>query len=493
MVSSLVLVASAQLSAQFTYGHYLEPPTGEILQGIGQFSDGNDPYLDALDGYSPAPYPGHEMVIVNIQPDTEVHEHFRPFDATAASALSTRLAEIDAGGRIPHVAISFLDYVPLETSAYLPSSHDSDLVHDATIGAIMEGQISLLGETLADFDHPVFVRIGLEFNNVSVTGGQEGYHPYDFPVAVQITHDLLVAEGARCAFIWCWEASAPTDYADVDGMLGPKWYPGDEYVDWFGLDIFATNEFTTASSPIHPTHPSQFDDVEDFLDYADTKGYPVFVAESSCVDYALAESATDDNGSWDGWFDPYLDFLAAHPGIEAIDYISHDWTAGGGPDDWLDATVTNCDEVLDQWVDALLDPGFLGADSGPLLNGYDGWWGLGNSKAGGAGRPKLAGAGEVLPDAHVGLVLSGAAASVSAGLYVGYSAIYAAFKGGVLVPNPDLVLPITTNGSGGYTLTFNWPSVASPGDTIWFQYWILEDSGPPEVWAASNAIKGVTL
>ena len=485
----LVCLATSAARAQFTYGSFLEPPEGKILQGMGQWDADNAAYLSALAGYGSPPYPGHEMAIVNIPPSESSAGGNRPFDATAAAIMLGNLEDMDEDGRIPAVAISFYDYT---AGGGTPTSHDDEVA--AETNADMVSQINRLGDVLEDFGKPVFVRIGLEINNVTLTGYAEGYHAYDFPICYQITHDLLIDAGAtRCAFVWCWEASAPTDYLDVHPTTGdPKWYPGDEYVDWFGLDIFNRNEFTELSSPITAAG-SKLSNVLAFIAKADEHQKPIFIAESSCVDFPIAESATDDNDSWDEWFVHYFDFIENNPGIKAIDYISHDWTGGsGGPDNWLDGNLYNCDEVMDNWVDAISEPEFLGADSQLLLNGYTGWWGLNFGKNGAGGLPLLSGTGTVLPSASVSVSLSGAMASKPAVLFVGASAIYASFKGGTLVPNPDVSVFLTTNGSGGHTYSFTWPSMATPGTTFYFQYWIKEQNSP-EFWAASNAIKGVTL
>ncbi|HTE05437.1 MAG TPA: hypothetical protein VK824_04505, partial [Planctomycetota bacterium] len=82
--------------------------------------------------------------------------------------------------------------------------------------------------------------------------------------------------------------------------------------------------------------------------------------------------------------------------------------------------------------------------------------------------------------------------SSPAALFIGYSALNIAFKGGVLVPTPDLTVPFTTDGSGGYTYPITWPSVATIGATAWFQFWVKEQNSP-EVWASSNAMKAVTV
>jgi hypothetical protein len=50
------------------------------------------------------------------------------------------------------------------------------------------------------------------------------------------------AGAANAVFIWCYEPDGPADFAATEGGKY-LWYPGDEYVDWFGLDVFSAAHF----------------------------------------------------------------------------------------------------------------------------------------------------------------------------------------------------------------------------------------------------------
>lgn len=491
-------LAAPLASAQYTYGRYLEPPAGSVLQGMGQFQGtDNQQYLEALAPYGESVLPGHDMIIVNISPVDEQDGHFGPFDAQAQLVLFARLQASAAAQRIPHVAISFYDYsAPFLPGLGLhkPTAHDIEVANDgAPAHAFMMSQITRVGQVLAAFGRPVFVRIGLEFNNVSVVDGAEGYHPFVFPICYRKTVQALKAAGAtRSAYIWCWLASAPTTYADVHPATGAaKWYPGDEYVDWFGLDLFNRNQFTALTSPIDPTSHSQLADVEKFLAFAEHRSRPVFVAESSCVDFDIV--AGDANGAWAGWFAHYFEFLAAHPGIKAITYISHDWTGGsGGAPEWKDGRIANSQQVTAAWAEEIGRAPFIGRGSAPFLNGYDGWWGLGNALDGATGAPLLRGYGLVKAGEQVAIELTNAKPDSLVALYVGVTAIDAPFMGGVMVPNADLVVPsLHTDAAGTLTLTTTWPGDVPSGFKTFYQCWIADATQPLGL-AASNALMGET-
>lgn len=119
------------------------------------------------------------------------------------------------------------------------------------------------------------------------------------------------------------------------------------------------------------------------------------------------------------------------------------------------------------------------------------WVDLGNALAGAGGTPLLVGSGATSGGQPVALTLTGAAANAPAHLVTGVSVLNAAFKGGVLVPNPDFLASLTTDGGGGLVLGGNWPTFLAPGRTLTFQYWIVDATGPMG-FAASNAVSGTT-
>ena len=75
-------------------------------------------------------------------------------------------------------------------------------------------------------------------------------------------------------------------------------------------------------------------------------------------------------------------------------------------------------------------------------------------------------------------------------LILGFSALQAAFKGGVLVPSPDFLIPGLITGPSG-ALALGSPS-APPllsGFGLWLQAWVSDPAGPFGV-AASNGLRG---
>jgi hypothetical protein len=117
---------------------------------------------------------------------------------------------------------------------------------------------------------------------------------------------------------------------------------------------------------------------------------------------------------------------------------------------------------------------------------------LGFSLAGTGGFPLLTGSGTLIGGTPVTLSLSGAAPSAPTTLVLGLTGGFAPFKGGVLVPAPDSLIPgLTTSPTGTLVLSGSWPTGLPPGFQLYYQEWIV-DAGGPAGFAASNGLVSTT-
>ncbi|HZM01250.1 MAG TPA: hypothetical protein VFD43_13470 [Planctomycetota bacterium] len=120
------------------------------------------------------------------------------------------------------------------------------------------------------------------------------------------------------------------------------------------------------------------------------------------------------------------------------------------------------------------------------------WTNLGNALAGGPGEPLLEGAGTLLAGDPVTLTLSNALPDSQSALFLGFTAISAPFKGGVLVPAPDLLIPVLPTGPvGEVALSATWPASFPPSATLYFQHWIMDPAGPSG-FSASNGLSATS-
>ena len=119
------------------------------------------------------------------------------------------------------------------------------------------------------------------------------------------------------------------------------------------------------------------------------------------------------------------------------------------------------------------------------------WADLGQGLAGSAGIPMLAGSGELSGGSLVTVQASRALALSTAWFVLGLAKLQAPFKGGTLVPSPDLYAPVPVNGTGQASVSFTWPVGIPAGLPTYYQVWVVDPSGP-KGFAASNGLQGLS-
>jgi uncharacterized protein (TIGR03437 family) len=156
-------------------------------------------------------------------------------------------------------------------------------------------QIDNLIEGLRRLALPVYLRIGSEFNVLSW-----GYQPAPYKQAfIRITGKLRAAN-LEVATVWD---------AGIDGVKNYfDYYPGDEHVDWFGMNIFRTVSFRDPS-------------LTGFFNEARTRRKPVMIGETTPI-YVGAQGGA---ASWNGWFAIFFDFLRNNAVVKQFNYINWDW------------------------------------------------------------------------------------------------------------------------------------------------------------------------
>jgi hypothetical protein len=161
---------------------------------------------------------------------------------------------------------------------------------------------------LKDTGRPAFIRIGYEFN-----GSWNGYQPDSYRAAFQRISRFMADHRVDVAKIWC--TALPTTTTDF--------YPGDDCVDWWGIDLFDASDMTNPQTL-------------DFITQAGKRGKPVIIGESTPRHIGVKDGQAD----WNRWFVPYFKLIHDRPEIKAFCYINWDWNkyAAIWPD-WGDARV----------------------------------------------------------------------------------------------------------------------------------------------------------
>ncbi|MBZ0297211.1 MAG: 1,4-beta-xylanase [Anaerolineae bacterium] len=191
----------------------------------------------------------------------------------------------------------------------------------------LDRNIDRLAIWIKDQNRPVFLRIGYEFD-----GEWNAYQPADYITAFQRIVDRFRAlEVTNVATVW---QSATWYDGTFQGHDWLEWYPGDDYVDWFGMSYFIA-------------HPPTFNA---WLDLARSHDKPVMIAESTPKGHDLATEAGGE--VWNAWFQGFFDFIHEnHDVIKAVAYINVHWEAQPmwQGQDWGDSRVQVNSFLLEQW------------------------------------------------------------------------------------------------------------------------------------------------
>ncbi len=120
------------------------------------------------------------------------------------------------------------------------------------------------------------------------------------------------------------------------------------------------------------------------------------------------------------------------------------------------------------------------------------WTDLGHGLASRGGiEPHFIGSGDLVAGGVTSLALNHAVANAPAFLVVGLSQVALPLKGGTLIPEPVLIIEFVVPATGGFDLTFPWPSGLPVGTEIVMQAWIA-DAGGPVGFSATNGLSAVT-
>ena len=337
-----VTIAGLTLFAATTLGYYgakFEPPDGFIYHGCGWDGYSSQAYYDSL-------FPtGHDPLMLQVMSEMP---GTRWFD-------------------VPHLVQSLTRNIVHPDSQYIEfglhfRGNDSTMLDSVfALTATMDHYIDTVAIALQTVNRPFFLRIGFEFN-----GYWNPYHPYLFPLAFRKLVTELRARGVpEFAAVWCYEPDAPADFADSTGP-GWKWYPGDDVVDWFGLDPFDMDHFNPALPDTERGQLTPKGRSEAFLRFAEERGKPVYLNELSARNVFIVHDSLDPQGDsgradWYYWFEPFFQFAANHPDIKGWNYINLDWTRYETYREWGDARLEINTEIRTRWVDSLVSSRFLNA------------------------------------------------------------------------------------------------------------------------------------
>lgn len=321
-----------------------EPPDGYVYHGVGWNGNAQIQYSNMFEeNKKPLLFQG----ITSLPGDSRILTVERVLNMLNPS-------HIDHEKQYAEISIHFYDDgKPVDSAFAFTTLYDSF--------------IDTLAEALSINNRPVFLRIGLEMN-----GPWNGYTSWIFPKAFRKLVEGLRSRGIDdVAYVWCYEPDAQADFADSSAE-GWKWYPGDDVVDWFGLDLFNSDHFDPAEPDSVNGNITKKGRSELFINFAEQRGKPIYLNELSAKNVYITDDQNDLDFSdgindWQIWFEPFFQFLDLHPSVKAFNYIDLDWTAIEQYADWGDARIEINSYIKNKWVEKLSDSRFL--NIGTLLNG----------------------------------------------------------------------------------------------------------------------------
>jgi Glycosyl hydrolase family 26 len=297
------------------YNAKYEPTTG-VYHGAGQDPTGFRDYKNAVgSGNHPIIYMSYTNLTLNPGNITSWGNSLQSqLNALPIDVMPQVGLELASGGKGKTVEIAKGDY---------------DAQIDAFVAAIK------------NLDRKVFIRIGYEFegswNNYNAQGYVDSF--------IKIT-DKLRAAKTNSATVWCSAGGSAgfNSWANLE-----KYYPGDAYVDWFGIDVFDASELTDSR-------------LTAFLTKADELSKPVMIGETT----PTGVGAQNGFQSWNDWYRPFFSLVYTNPQIKAICYINWDWDAWEaklnlGWVNWKDARIEKNDIVKMGCIQELQKPIFIHA------------------------------------------------------------------------------------------------------------------------------------
>ncbi len=185
---------------------------------------------------------------------------------------------------------------------------------------------------------PTFLRVGYEFNNFPGDPWLTPYSPEEFIQVWRIFAKKIREADLEAALVW---------NASLSGSqgIGP-FYPGDEWVDWLGFNVFSDIAGGQHSVMLEMAQMGAERDI------------PLMIGEASPM---IVNQVTYDK--WD-WFEIYFSMIEAQPTIKQMTYINWDWdvqdmVGGNGMFPWGDARLQMPNSVKDQFFNRMDNPAFF--------------------------------------------------------------------------------------------------------------------------------------
>ena len=300
----LIFLLFFEFESGYTYfGAKFEPPDGRIIHGLGQYvSFFYSDYENWL--YVQEYQNGINQIPV-------IYSVYAPIDPYAASLDSTDFYDIVYNHGSPYILLVGL--VLHDTSFF---SGQINIPVQSILSGSFDTQIIDIAQRIKVLNTPVYLRPGYEFginNNGAHT--DPDLSPTDFINIWYHIYDIFEQENMENV-AWVWNTVNPQSFNYME------WYPGDDYVDWWGINYFTSGQINLSNG---------------FLNDALSHHKPVMICESC----PIQNGGTTNVSNWGDWFIPYFNIIKNNGNIKSFIYISDPWDKPGFFSQWPDSRITS--------------------------------------------------------------------------------------------------------------------------------------------------------
>jgi hypothetical protein len=281
-----------------------------------------------------APEPGKTLLFIGQDSDTIAHYVSETGIAPSGTMFYTSVqeatglgvaTEYGTGQQYGDGLLHFSDSV-IQVGLYMAGGLEK------TIAGMYDANLFKLAKWIKKAGRPVYLRIGYEFDDPT-----KHYDPQLYIQAFHHVVDFLRTQGvANAAYVW-----HSYGWTQKEGQQWMDWYPGDEYVDWFGVTIFNV--------------PSQIWNAQSFLKLARAHGKPFMICESSPEGMYTLQGKKD-------WYKHIFQFIKDQ-NVEAFCYINSNWDVIPmfKNQHWGDARIEAIPEIKELWLNEISQDRYLKA------------------------------------------------------------------------------------------------------------------------------------
>ncbi len=323
IICLFIVLNFSKISAYAFFGAKFEPPDGQIYHGAqaevrpaGFFQYHVD--WNGIEKYSET-CGKHPKLIM----------HYISFDPVAFWLLKSSIVEISKKryDYIPQIGLDFYSYIP-----GFNILNPNDITREIAIGEY-DHRIKALAQLFIKMEIPVFLRPGYEFGG----HGQGRHASKEYWIeAWKRIYSVFKAENVmNVAFVW----------NTLDAIDFMEYYPGDEYVDWWAVNIFRNN---ADADPF----------IDQFIKEAAKHKKPVMIAEST----PRYIGSIHGENSWEAWYDPYFKLLFKYNHVKAFCYINASWYKYPDKSFQFDCRIQKNPLIKSKYSEIISDTRFINAD-----------------------------------------------------------------------------------------------------------------------------------